>query len=198
MGTAVPGEYRIELSHRLAWSVGMRPDSPDHRQKIGPSFDQWPAILRRYPANRTARDDRRFGPVAQQVRGRAVFRRELCDARKERAEGDIVGPGFRRDESAMAAVAAGHADNAVRSQQTTRLLIGGVLLADMHPVAIELGGKVGTIVHNERDITRLGNRLQNAGGAADRVVLQILEPQLQTGDIAASQRLVEFLRELVG
>jgi hypothetical protein len=68
----------------------------------------------------------------------------------------------------------------------------------MHPVAIELGGEVGAIVHDERDIARLGDRLQNAGGAADRVVVQILQPQLQASDVTAGQRLVEFLRELVG
>ena len=98
----------------------------------------------------------------------------------------------------MPAVAAGHADDAVRPEQTARLLIGRVLLADMHPVAVELGGEVGAIVHDERDIARLGDRLQNAGGAPDRVVVDVLQPQLQAGDIAAGERLVEFLRELVG
>jgi hypothetical protein len=68
----------------------------------------------------------------------------------------------------------------------------------MHPVAIEFGGEVGTVVHDERDIARLRNRLKNAGGAPDRGVVHIFEPQLQAGDIAARERLVEFLRELVG
>jgi hypothetical protein len=68
----------------------------------------------------------------------------------------------------------------------------------MHSVAIEFGGKVGTVVHDERHIARLGDRLQNAGGAPDRRVVHIFEPQLQAGDIAARERLVEFLRELVG
>jgi hypothetical protein len=68
----------------------------------------------------------------------------------------------------------------------------------MHAITIKLGGKVGTIVHDERDIACLGDRLQNAGGAADRVVVHILQTQLQAGDVAARERLVEFLRELVG
>ena len=68
----------------------------------------------------------------------------------------------------------------------------------MHTVAIELGGKVGTIVHDERNIARLSDRLQNAGGAADRVIVDILQAQLQAGDIAARERLVKFPRELVG
>jgi hypothetical protein len=40
--------------------------------------------------------------------------------------------------------------------------------------------------------------LQNACGAPNRVVFHILQPQLQTGDVATGKRLVEFLRELVG
>jgi hypothetical protein len=45
----------------------------------------------------------------------------------------------------------------------------------MRPIAIELGGEVGAIVHNERDIARLGDRLQNAGSAPDRVVVRVLQ-----------------------
>jgi hypothetical protein len=97
----------------------------------------------------------------------------------------------------MAAVAAGDADNAVRPQQAARLLVGCVLLADMHAVAIKFGGEIGAIVHDERDIAGLRDRLQDARGATDCVVLHILQAQLQAGDIAARERLVEFLRELV-
>ena len=68
----------------------------------------------------------------------------------------------------------------------------------MRPVAIELGGEVGAVVHDKRDIAPPGDRLQNAGGAPYRGVVQILQTQLQAGDIAARERLVEFLRELVG
>jgi hypothetical protein len=68
----------------------------------------------------------------------------------------------------------------------------------MHPVAVEFGGEIGAIVHDERDIARLGDRLQDARGAADRGVVDVLEAKLQAGDIAARERLVEFLRKLVG
>jgi hypothetical protein len=68
----------------------------------------------------------------------------------------------------------------------------------MHAIAIELGGKVRTIVHNERDIARLGNGLQNTGGVTDRVVVHILQAQLQASDIAARERRFEVLGELVG
>ena len=130
--------------------------------------------------------------------GGAVFRREFRPARKERTERDVIGSDLGRNQRAMTAVAAGHADNAVRPEQAARLLVGRVLLADMHPVAIEFGGEVGAIVHDERDIARLRDRLQDAGGAADRVVVHVLQAELQARDVAARERLVEFLRELVG
>jgi hypothetical protein len=67
----------------------------------------------------------------------------------------------------------------------------------MHPVAIEFGGQVGAIVHDERDTARLRDRLQHAGGAPDRVVIDVLQAQLQTGDIAARQRLFKIPGEPV-
>ena len=75
----------------------------------------------------------------------------------------------------MTAVATRHADNTVRPQQTAGLLIRSVLLADMHPVAVELGSEVGAIIHDEREVTRLGDRLQNAGSTPDRVVVRVLQ-----------------------
>jgi hypothetical protein len=198
MSTAVPCEHRVELPHGLARSAGMRPNASYHRQKIGAGLDQRATILRRNATDRTARDHRGFGPVAQQFGGGAVFRRELRGTREERTEGDIVGPSLGRGERAMTAIAARHANNAVRPKQAARLFIGSVLFADMHPVAIQLGGEVGTVIHDERDIARLGDRLQDAGGAPYRVVANLLQAQLQAGNIAARERLVEFLRELVG
>ena len=44
----------------------------------------------------------------------------------------------------------------------------------------------------------LRDRLQDRGRAADRGVVDLLQPQLQAGDIAAGERLFELLRELVG
>ncbi len=55
----------------------------------------------------------------------------------------------------------------------------------MHPVAIELGGEIGAVVHDERDIAILGYRLQNSRGAPDRVVVDLFQTQLQAGDVAA-------------
>ena len=98
----------------------------------------------------------------------------------------------------MTAVAAGHADNTVRPEQVARLLVRSVLLADMHPVAVKFGSEIGAIVHNECNTARLGNGLQNARGAPDRIVVHILQPQLQAGNVTTRERLVEFIRELVG
>ena len=99
---------------------------------------------------------------------------------------------------AVAAVAAGNADDAVGAQQPARLGIGHVVLADMHPVASEFGGEVGAVVHDEGDAARLRDRLQDPGRAPHRVVVHILQAQLQAGDIAAGQRRRQFGREAVG
>jgi hypothetical protein len=44
----------------------------------------------------------------------------------------------------------------------------------------------------------LDDRLQDASGAPDHRVGDLLEPQLQAGDIAARERLFEFLGEAIG
>ena len=62
----------------------------------------------------------------------------------------------------------------------------------MHPVAIEFGGEVGAVVHDERHVVILGDRLQDPRGAPNRVIVDLFEAQLQTGDIAASERLLRF------
>ena len=86
-------------------------------------------------------------------------------AREEGAERDVVGAGLGGDEGAVAAVAAGHADDAVGAEPAARLGIGHVLLADMDAVAIELGGEVGPVVHDEGDAALLHDRLQHRRGA---------------------------------
>jgi len=44
---------------------------------------------------------------------------------------------------------------------------------------------------------RLRDRLQDAGRLPDRGVVGLLQPQLQAGDVAAGERLLQLLRELV-
>ena len=68
----------------------------------------------------------------------------------------------------------------------------------MHPVAIQLGGEIRTVVHDEGDAALLRDRLQNASGAADRAVLDVLQAQLQARNIAAGERLFEVLGKNVG
>jgi hypothetical protein len=67
----------------------------------------------------------------------------------------------------------------------------------MHPVAIDLGGKVRPVVHDEGDAVLLCDRQQDPGGAANRRIADILKAQLQTRDIAAGERLFELLRKMV-
>ncbi len=116
-----------------------------------------------------------------------IFRPAFGRAREKRAEGDVVGAGLGGGDRAVATGAAGHADDAVGPQQPPRLGIGHVLLADMDAVATEFGGEIGPVVHDKGDIVRLRDRLQHRGRPANRVVVDILEPQLQAGDIAAGQ-----------
>jgi hypothetical protein len=67
----------------------------------------------------------------------------------------------------------------------------------MHPVAIELGGKIRPVVHDEGDAVLLCDRQQDPGGAADRRIVDVLKAQLQTRDIAAGERLFKVLGKLV-
>jgi hypothetical protein len=68
----------------------------------------------------------------------------------------------------------------------------------MHAVAVQFRREIGAVVHDEGDVARLRDRAQVIAGAADRVVVDVLQAELQAGDIAARERLVKFLRELVG
>jgi hypothetical protein len=68
----------------------------------------------------------------------------------------------------------------------------------MHTVAFELGGEIRPIVHDEGDAVVLRDRLQDAGGAADRRIVDVLQAQLQARDIAAGERLCEILGKTVG
>jgi hypothetical protein len=68
----------------------------------------------------------------------------------------------------------------------------------MDAVAIELGGEIRAVVHDEGDAAILRDRLQDSRGLADRVVVDVLEAQLQAGDVAAGERFFELLGETVG
>ena len=83
---------------------------------------------------------------------------------------------------------AGHADYGVAAEHRARVLITGVLLADMDAVATGVAGKVGPVVHNQIDAALARHRQQNFGLAAHRIIVDILEPQLHAGDIAGIQR----------
>src|SRR5439155_8578333 len=106
-------------------------------------------------------------------------------------ERDVVGAGLGGNNRAMPAVAAGDPDDPVGPEEPARLVIRRVLLADMHAVAAELGGKVGAVVHDEGDAALLRDRLQDLRGAPDRGIVDLLQPQLQAGDIAAGERFLE-------
>ena len=122
----------------------------------------------------------------------------LRAAREKGPEGYIISPSLRRNQSAVPGIAAGHPDDPVRPEEPPRLGIGHVLFADMHPVAVQLSRQIRPVVHDEGDAALLRDRLQDVGGAPDLLVFDILQPELQAGDIAAGERLVELLGETVG
>ena len=55
----------------------------------------------------------------------------------------------------------------------------------MHAVAIELHREVGAIIHDEGDTALLADRPQRIGGPDDRLVGDVLQPQLEGRDVAA-------------
>jgi hypothetical protein len=67
----------------------------------------------------------------------------------------------------------------------------------MDPITIELGGQIRPVVHDEGDPALLRDRLQDAGGAANGRIIDVLEAQLQARDIAAGERLFELLGKVV-
>jgi hypothetical protein len=68
----------------------------------------------------------------------------------------------------------------------------------MHAIAIELGGEIGAVVHDEGDAAVPRDRLQDAGRAPDRTVIHVLQPELEAGNIAAGERLLQLFRKTVG
>src|SRR5438132_7845186 len=150
-GPIVTCEDIVELAYRRARTTGMGPDRADDRKKIGAGLDERPTILLGDAADRDAGHHCRLRPVAQQFGPGAIFGARLGRAREKRAEGDVIGADLGGDQGAMTAVAAGHPDDAVGAEQAARLGIGHVFLADMDAVAIEFGGKVGPVVHDEGD-----------------------------------------------
>src|SRR4051794_38726755 len=141
MCSAITGENGVEVPDRGARPLRIRPDRADDGEKIRAGLDQGRAIFLGDAANRDAGHDRRLRPVAQYLGAGAMLRR-LGAAREKRAEGDVVGADLGSDDGAVPAIAAGHPDDAVRAQKPARLVIWRILLADMHAIAIELGGEI--------------------------------------------------------
>src|SRR3954453_16779836 len=113
MRPAITGENGVEVPDRGARPLRIRPDCADDGEEIHPGLDQRSAIFLGDAADGDAGNHRGFRPVAQYLRAGAMLR-GLCVARKEGAEGDVVGSGFGGDDGAVPAVAAGHPNNAVR------------------------------------------------------------------------------------
>jgi hypothetical protein len=95
----------------------------------------------------------------------------------------------------MPAVVAGDPHSCGPSDQPARFGVGRVLLAHVHAVAIELGRKVRTVVEDDRDASVLSHGRERLHRAPDLIVGNALETDLQGGDIASIQRVLELARE---
>ena len=115
--------------------------------------------------------------------------------REERTESDVVRARLGGFHGQMARSVTGNADDAIRPQHSARLGGGSVLLADMHAVAAEHARQVRTVVENEGDIRALRHGHQDFHGARHLSVRHVLQPQLQRGDVARTQRALQHLRK---
>ena len=103
------------------------------------------------------------------------------------AESDVIGASLSGDHGEMPRIVAGDADDGIVADQGARLVIGGIVLAHVNPVAAGLGGEIGAVVQEEGDIAGLGDRGKGEGGLPDGVVVDALETKLDAGDLAGIQ-----------
>ena len=68
----------------------------------------------------------------------------------------------------------------------------------MHAVAAQFGGEIGPVVEDEGDAGRLRDGHQGFDGAADFVVADVFQAQLQRRDIAALERAFQHAGESLG
>jgi hypothetical protein len=66
----------------------------------------------------------------------------------------------------------------------------------MHAVATRRQGQVGAVVHQESDTALLRHRPERVGRAADRVVVDVLEAELNGSDIAGIECACELILEI--
>ena len=113
---------------------------------------------------------------------------------EERAKRDIV-CAASASMAEMSRRFAGDADNCVRTELCARILIAGVVLADMNTVAARLACEVGPVVHNKCDIPFLCRRPQAISGASYDVVVDIFQTELNAISPARIQRGFQLLGE---
>ena len=90
---------------------------------------------------------------------------------------------------------AGDAHLPVGSDDPARLGIGHVVLADMHAVAVEFHRQVWPVVHDQRRVALLADRPQRVGDAGDLVVGNVLQPELESRNVAAVEGGTQFVGE---
>ena len=120
----------------------MGPDGVGDGQEIGPRAHQRLGIVEIDAADRHARRQRCLLPDFEDF-GVGPMLRRFGFRRVKRAEGDIVRARFRGFVGEIARVVAGDADNSVGPEQTSRLCVARVALADMDAVGVERAARSG-------------------------------------------------------
>src|SRR5688572_33244921 len=123
----------------------MRPNSPDHGEKIRARLDQHTTVLDRDAAYCNTGYGHRRAPIAQELRIGA-HRRLLARAGEEGTEGDIVRALLAGLISQVLRRVAGDADDRRRAYQRARLPVIGIALANVDAVGAHRCGDIRPVV----------------------------------------------------
>ena len=147
---------RVECPHGGVRAIRVRPDPGGHCKEVRAGFNQAPAIVDGDAADGDARYLGDVCPPGEDVPAGAALGGFGAGV-EERTKRDIVRAGLGGLKRKMPGIMAGHADDGVVSQQSSGVCVGCILLADMNPVTPKLGGKIGAVVQDKRDIVLMSN-----------------------------------------
>ena len=121
--------------------------------------------------------------------------RFLGRRRVKGAEGNIIRPGLTRLHGEMAAVVAGDPDLGQWAEQAPRDLGIAVPLPQMHAVGTEPLREARIVIDDEADVVRRANLLERGGEADGLVLVDALQPELESGHGPGIQRRLQRVRK---
>ncbi len=159
-------------------------------------MNQGRGIVDRNAANGDARDFKQLRPPFDQS-GIGTRARCLGGRVEEGPEGNIVCPLLARLHRQMAAVMAGDADDARRTDRLSRQGIRRVFLADMHPVAAQIDRQLRVVIQNDCHTVAVRALHQRRGERQQFLARMLLQADLQRADRSCRQCRVERALEAV-